>query len=331
MTPSELINPPGIKASAKVVCLDHAHRQHFPLQKPLTRSELHDFFDEIGARTGLDRVSLDRGALRPLLVGQQELKQFFDDIRSRMGRYAAHSAGGSSRLVGQQEVEQFFAAVDHRVTLAETRQRRIDKRQASGFNVFDMIEPDENKLSDILRMLLDPSGDHGQGDLFLRLLLKQLKLHTGPGQTTRAIVRREAPTYGILKWRRRMDVLVEAGVLVAIENKVDSLEQPDQVKDYLEHLRRCTAGRSGQNTLIYLTPDGRPPDSLTSAVLKRQMANGRLHCWSYPKQLRSWLESCRQECEAARICGFLGDFMNYIESTLEREAEIGLEEEDNGK
>jgi hypothetical protein len=110
---------------------------------------------------------------------------------------------------------------------------------------------------------------------------------------------------------------------------VDSAEQRDQVKDYLEHLRRCTSGRSGQSTLIYLTPEGRSPDSLTSAVLKQQMANGRLHCWSYPKELRSWLESCHQECAAAKICDFLVDFMNYIESTLKREAEISMEEEDN--
>ena len=288
----------------------------------MTRAELHKFLDEVGARTGLEGASLDRGASRPPLVDQQELEQFFEDIGSQMGRDGTHLARASSGLRGQQELERFFSAVDHRVILAEARQRRIDKRLASGFNVFDLIEPDENKLSDILKILLDPTGDHGQGDLFLRLLFKQLDLHPGPGLTTRATVRREARTYGILKHRRRMDVLVEAGVLLAIENKVDSLEQPDQVKDYLEHLRRCASGRSVQSTLIYLTPGGRPPDSLTSAVLEQQTANRRLHCWSYPKELRSWLKSCHQECAAARICDFLVDFMNYIESTLKRDPEV---------
>jgi hypothetical protein len=34
-------------------------------------------------------------------------------------------------------------------------------RLATGFNVFHLIEPDENKLSDILAGLLDPKGSHG--------------------------------------------------------------------------------------------------------------------------------------------------------------------------
>ena len=56
-----------------------------------------------------------------------------------------------------------------------------------------------------------------------------------------------------------MDVLIEAGMLkVAIENKVESIDQPEQVKDYLEHLRYCTRVPPARSMLIYLTPDGRP-------------------------------------------------------------------------
>ena len=155
------------------------------------------------------------------------------------------------------ELEHFFAAVNHAVERAEAQQRRIDKRLATGFNVFHLIEPDENKLSDILADLLDPKGDHGQGDLFLRLIFKQLGLGAHAKLTKNATVQREAPTHGIQKYRRRMDVFVEAGALLAIENKLDSPEQRDQVKDYLEHLQQCARGR--QTRLIYLTPDGRPP------------------------------------------------------------------------
>jgi hypothetical protein len=233
--------------------------------------------------------------------------------------------------VDRREVERFFAAVNYRMQLAERLQCRLDKRLATGFNVFDLIEPDENKLSDVLAGLLNPKGTHGQGALFLRLLFKQLGLDSDAKLTKAATVKREAPTYRILKYRRRMDVLVKAGALLAIENKVDSEEQPDQVKDYLEHLSQCTRGRPIQSTLIYLTPEGRPPDKLRPLAMKKHQSSGRLHCWSYQRELRTWLEACRRDCEAQRICDFISNFIAYIESALNRELANNQENEDHEK
>ncbi|HPF99365.1 MAG TPA: PD-(D/E)XK nuclease family protein [Kiritimatiellia bacterium] len=257
------------------------------------------------------------------IVKQSELQRFFSDIDSQM-RLKETRLGFRlrGRTTGQKELEQFFAAVTSRVRAEEKKQRRIDKRLATGFNVFDLIEPDENKLSDILATLLDPNGDHGQGGLFLQLLLERLGLDTDPRLTRHATVQREAPTYGILKHRRRMDVLVEAGAMLAIENKVDSSEQADQVKDYLEHLSRCAQGHHKRSILIYLTPHGRSPDSLSREEFDEAESVGRLRCWSYQVELREWLEACREGCAAQKIQGFLTDFITYIESKLKREPEI---------
>ena len=231
-------------------------------------------------------------------------------------------AHGSSRpLVAQPELEHFFDTITHRVELTETQQRRRDKRCATAFNVFHWIAPDENKLSDILKDLLDPKGSHGQGDLFLRLFFKQLGLGSNPKLTKNAAVKREAPTHGILKYRRRLDVFVEASVLVAIENKVDALDQKDQVKHYLEHLQYCTRGGGKKSVLVYLTPNGRRPESIQRALFDEANACGRLRCWSYQDDLREWLEKCRRECEAQKIRDFLLDFINYIETVLKRESE----------
>lgn len=52
--------------------------------------------------------------------------------------------------VEQPQLSQFFNDVDRQLKLAERRQQGIDKLKATKFNVFDLIEPDENKLSDIL-------------------------------------------------------------------------------------------------------------------------------------------------------------------------------------
>ena len=199
------------------------------------------------------------------LVNQTELKKFFADIGSRTAQ-----DGASSQLQDWKHLKRFFSAVGSRVAIAEKKQRQRDRKEATRFNVFDLIDPDENKLSDVLADLLDPKGNHGQGDLFLRLLFKQLDLGSDAKLTKDATVHREAPTHGILKYLRRIDVLVEAGMLLAIENKVDSTEQPEQVKDYLDHLRYCTSS-SRPSMLIYLTPDGRPPESISREVGIRKL------------------------------------------------------------
>jgi hypothetical protein len=288
-------------------------------------SEEEDNFKPTDAQKALfDKVV--NGSSRQL-VSKTELEQFFTDIEYRMEPAEKKQARcASPELMDQFKPKDYFVAVSQRMELAKTQQRRIDKRRATGFNVFDLIDPDENKLSDVLERLVNPKGGHGQGDLFLRLLFKQLGLGSDAKLTKHAEVQREAPTYGILKYRRRIDVLVEAGVMLAIENKVDSMEQPEQVKDYLEHLHQCTRGNSVRNILIYLTPDGRSPKSLCAMTLKQVQDDGRLHCWSYQKHLRQWLENCRRDCEAEKIRNFISDFIAYIDSSLKRESEKEHEE-----
>ena len=145
-------------------------------------------------------------------MNRSELERFFADISSRIQPAQTDLAHGSSaRQWTQRELERFFADVNYRVHLAETLQRQLDVRLATGFNVFDLIEPDENKLSDVLAGLLDPKGNHGQGDLFLRLLFERLGLRSDAKLTKDATVQREAPMRGTRKDHRRMDVFVKQG------------------------------------------------------------------------------------------------------------------------
>src|SRR5439155_6139622 len=85
-----------------------------------------------------------RGSARQL-VNSSQLQRFFRGIGSRIEMAQSNSAHRSSRpLVARPGLAHFFVSVKHRVELAETQQRRIDKRRATGFNVFHLIEPDEN-------------------------------------------------------------------------------------------------------------------------------------------------------------------------------------------
>jgi len=221
------------------------------------------------------------------------------------------------------ELRRFFKDVGYRIKLAETTQQHIDKYLATAFNVFKWFAPDENKLSDILRSLLEVNGSHGQGDLFLRKMFRKLDINFRNKDLTNVTVQREAPTYKIPKHERQIDILVDvnSGPLLAIENKVDSLEQKHQVKDYLEHLRKIARERAVKYAFIYLTPNGSRPESITTSMVKKYKQENKLHCWSYQKDVSEWLEDCRRDCEAERVRNFLSDFISYIESVLNRRSE----------
>jgi hypothetical protein len=67
-------------------------------------------------------------------------------------------------------LDEYYRSVARHI---EVRQA-ADLREASGFNVFSYVRRDESSLSDVIRDLLDPSGTHGQGRLFLDLFLKSI-------------------------------------------------------------------------------------------------------------------------------------------------------------
>ena len=226
-----------------------------------------------------------------------------------------------------EELRQFFTSISDPIAQTAEQQRKLEEEESTRFNVFDLIQPDENTLSDILRDLLDTNGSHGQGDLFLGRLFKKLGYGSFLQNPRKAKVYREAPTNTIPNRRRRIDLLVEADVLIGIENKKDSPEQENQVRDYLTHLANCSSGGKRPNVLIYLTPDRRLPASLTAAEIKAAQAEGRLRCWSYQRELRDWLEECSGHCKAKKMQYFIGDFITYIGTVLKRDMQPDVQEE----
>jgi len=254
-------------------------------------------------------------------VTEQQLRQFFAGISPHL-----KLADSQPYCPTADELSQFISTIGKRIDQVEKEQQELDRLEATRFNVFDLIEPDENKLSDVLQILLDPKGSHGQGDLFLKLLLSKIGFGAHELCTTDARIRREVPTDAIANRRRRIDLLIEAGVLVAIENKVDAGEQVDQVKDYLDHLAKCTTVKQQPYMLIYLTPDRRLPESVCTTSAGAVGTNGRLCCWSYQSELLTWLELCREKCRAEKIRYLLADFAAYIKTVLRRDTQLEIKE-----
>jgi hypothetical protein len=208
-------------------------------------------------------------------------------------------------------VTMFHAEVAPSLTRHRTAQREIDRIAASAFTIFEWIRPDENRLSDIFAELLDAEGTHGQGPLFLGELLRIAGVPLIEG-LDQARAWREDETWLIDNPLRRIDISVVFPRLqfgIGIENKPWASDQPDQVADYVKHLRL----RYGERFLfLYWSGQGKMPSSLKREERESLECRNQLRVWSYRRELRRWLETSRQACRAAKVRWFLDDLLGFL-------------------
>ena len=137
-------------------------------------------------------------------------------------------------------------------------------RRPNFFLVAPRVLRVEGVHSDMLAWLLDPRGWHGLGDGFARAFLSTVLAEcddvdlTGPLRLDE--VHREFST-----GNGPIDILMrghygDVGVVVGVENKIDSPEGENQLKRYQEGLKKRFPGDS--LFLVFLTPDGLEPQSL---------------------------------------------------------------------
>ena len=204
---------------------------------------------------------------------------------------------------------------------------------APDFNTISCFHPDENRLSAVIAMLLDPNGEHGQGKTFIRLFSEEIKINESAmtaEQFTRidkllvksceivtAEKNLEVVTNLIGNMLRRIDILLEIdGFGLAFENKPWAGDQKNQVSDYLEYLEKRYASKN--YLLIYLSPNGDYPSeySIEKGNLKHKVEHGDIIAISYQK-LRNWIDSCAVKCCSLRVRVFLEDFSAYIINQFE--------------
>ena len=180
---------------------------------------------------------------------------------------------------------------------ARAVERELDRHLARRFNVFRYLRDDELGLSRIIADLLDPTGEHGQGTIFLEAMLESLGVAPEAGDSVRSGRdvsggRTAAATWrerfarlrstggdkirvvlerGGLPGRRRIDITVDIPTddgtfCLAFENKPYADDQPGQCSDYLKFLDRLYSGRF---LLVYLPPRYRMPDE-SSFLLKHR-------------------------------------------------------------
>jgi hypothetical protein len=135
------------------------------------------------------------------------------------------------------------------------------------FNIFEVLQAVRHEIrhSNFLSWLLDPVGNHGLGDYFLKRFLLTTALRAGElGIDTLTAVDVDAWNLGkVAVWRewKNIDMLLVDGdmrFVCAIENKVDSGEHEGQLARYRETCEREFAGH-GKKLFVYLTKAGNPP------------------------------------------------------------------------
>ena len=241
--------------------------------------------------------------------------------------------------------QRFFAELSPRLEMARALETELDRHLARRFNVLDYLRTDELGLSKIVADLLNPSGSHGQGILFLEKFVDGLGEHVFRLDLSAGRISDPKNEKGILS-NRRIDVYLQIGngeraQCLAIENKPYARGQEkkvkNQVKDYLKFLKDKFGERF---VLIYLSPKGEGPSN--SSIPKEELGKwkGRFAILPYctvdserhhdvhenqpdrfedfrlPCSLADWLKESRRSCEVDRLRWFLRDAEVFCNRTF---------------
>ncbi len=143
----------------------------------------------------------------------------------------------------------------------------------SGFaaNLWEVtgVRRDEMRNSAILSWLLDCHGSHGQGCVFLKELLSWLSQNAGISPYMLDHLPKPEDAKNNDYWTRveslplgelesRVDIEIGGPFVLIIEVKVNSKENGDQLKRYLE-IAKKKAGNNKKWGVVYLTRHGTPP------------------------------------------------------------------------
>ena len=276
----------------------------------------------------VDATRRTRAGAMPDLLGRMSAVR-----RIRSGRvFELLGQVGAARRSKQGQHERLLRALAPELKAAKAKERELDRRFASRFNVFKYLRTDELGLSRLIADLLDPSAEHGQGSVFLNAMLDVLR---ETGEKTRALfgkLRATVATPATVVLERRIPVVTERGIpsagfiditvdiqsddgtfCLAFENKPYADDGYRQLVKYLEYLDGSYKTRF---LLVYLPPYDREPDEIALSPEDREYwrDRGQFRVMPYSGgeiSLEAWFGACRKRCRAERLRPYLEDAQSF--------------------
>lgn len=141
-----------------------------------------------------------------------------------------------------------------------------DHRPSEDFNIFECLGIGNREIhnSNSLAFILNPAEAHGQRDLFLRAILRDLRSRAPNGANIRNFDLERAHLHDAVVRRElyHIDVLIVCPTLqlvIAIENKIDAKEGEGQLTAYEKAISQHFEEKGLSAHLVYLTLTGDPP------------------------------------------------------------------------
>ena len=187
----------------------------------------------------------------------------------------------------------------------------LEKCSGHSFNLLEIlrVESNEVRMCRLLHALLDPSGAHGQGSIYLELfdrVVLSANENLSDDELASAQVFREYRTAD----GRRIDLVIrttsKTGTrFVPIEVKIYAGDQENQVLDYMAFCEN--------SYLFYLTLDGHQPAEWS----RRDAADEEIICISFADEILRWIDACVDE-KSTKNNTVMQEVFRQMESTVRR-------------
>lgn len=211
-----------------------------------------------------------------------------------------------------QNYRTFFKEIQAREKLVLQFQQRHSSKLATKFNAMRFLRWNENKVSEILGFFLNPTAEHEQGDVYLKLFIKQLSLEFFYANLNDIQVVLEEATFE----NRKVDVVINyknGKRILGIENKIYTwtTDQKGQVKDYLDYLRKSC--KSDDYQLLYLAPKSKALTEYSAGVeLEKLKQTHKLIIINYEDHIIPLIGEFVKNTENERVRCFLMDFERQL-------------------
>lgn len=165
----------------------------------------------------------------------------------------------------------------------------IDKAIGGKFNIFSVLNIERYEVkthSLFIYDFINPQGSHVQGETYFSLFVEKV-LEIESFNRTNLKVKREDPTTE----NRRIDFTIENDhYLIAIEMKIDAIDQSQQLVDYARHINEHAKKLGKKAKVYYLTLDGKEASKASTHDEEDKVVE--YERISFATHILEWIDGC---------------------------------------